>query len=386
MPAGAAVFMQTRVNLNFDFNNGTEYMVSLFDPIQLGTVELSNRIVMAPLTRMRASKERIPNDLMRTYYCQRASAGLILSEATSVCPQGVGYANTPGIWTGAQVEGWKKITQAVHAKGGKIFLQLWHVGRVSDPEHLNGEIPVAPSAIACEGHVSGLRPKRDYVVPRALHTAEIPRIVADFTQGARNARVAGFDGVEVHAANGYLIDQFLQDSTNKRTDQYGGSVQNRARLLLEIVEECIAVWGTGRVGVHLSPRGKSHSISDSDPSALFGHVAHELGQRGVAFIFVREAAGNANQTLEIKRLYGGPVIVNEQYDFPMAQQVLATGQADAVAFGKAFIANPDLVARLKAGVKLNAWDLESFYSEGPKGYTDYPVFHAESSLWNETCS
>lgn len=378
--------MQTRVNLDFDLNIGTEYMVSLFDPIQLGAVALSNRIVMAPLTRMRASNGRVPNDLMRTYYCQRASAGLILSEATSVSPQGVGYTNTPGIWSSAQVDGWKKITQSVHAKDGKIFLQLWHVGRVSDPEHLNGEIPVAPSAIACKGHVSLLRPRREYVVPRALRTEEIAGIVADFAQGARNAREAGFDGVEVHAANGYLIDQFLQNGTNKRHDQYGGSVENRARFLLEIVDECIAIWGEGRVGVHLSPCGGSHSIVDSDPGALFGHVAHKLGQRGIAFIFVREAIGGKSLTADIKQFSGRPVIINEQYDFSMAQQALDIGQADAVAFGKAFIANPDLVARLKASAVLNNCDPDTFYSEGPKGYIDYPVLSPDSLLLNEACS
>ncbi len=322
---------------------------------------------------------------MRTYYCQRASAGLILSEATSVSPQGVGFPNTPGIWCSAQVEGWKKITQAVHAKGGKIFLQLWHVGRVSDPEFLNGEIPVAPSAIACEGNVSLLRPQRNYVVPRALHTEEIPGIVTDFAEAARNAREADFDGVEVHAANGYLIDQFLQDGTNKRNDRYGGSIENRARLLLEIVDECTGIWGAGRVGVHLSPRGGSHSVSDSDPQPLFTYVARELGRRGLAFIFTRESLSDDSLSLEIKRCFGGPVIVNEQYDLSMAQRAVDQGRADAVAFGKAFIANPDLVARLKAGVELNAWDSSTFYTDGPKGYIDYPAFSAESMALNETC-
>lgn len=361
-------------------------MVSLFDPIQLGAVALSNRVVMAPLTRTRAVERRIPNDLMRTYYCQRASAGLILSEATSVSPQGVGYPNTPGIWCSAQVAGWKKITQAVHTKGGKIFLQLWHVGRVSDPEFLNGQIPVAPSAIACEGHVSLLRPKRNYVVPRALHTEEIPGIVADFAEAARNAREANFDGVEIHAANGYLIDQFLQDGANKRTDQYGGSIQNRSRLLLEIVDECAGIWGAGRVGVHLSPRSGTHSVFDSDPRALFSHVARELGRRGIAFIFTRESLGHDSLTAEIKRLFGGPVIVNEHYDLSMAQTAIDQGQADAVAFGKAYIANPDLVARLKAGVGLNPWDPSTFYADGPKGYIDYPPFSLESMALNETCT
>lgn len=360
-------------------------MTSLFEPLQLGAVTLSNRIVMAPLTRNRASEGRIPNDLMRRYYCQRASAGLILSEATSISPQGVGYPSTPGIWSSAQVEGWRKITQAVHDKGGKIFLQLWHVGRVSDPEYLNGGIPVAPSAIACEGHVSLLRPKRPYVVPRALHTEELAGIVADFAEGARNAREAGFDGVEVHAANGYLIDQFLQDGSNKRTDEYGGKVENRARLLLEVVDACIGIWGAGRVGVHLSPRGDSHAMSDSDPRQLFSYVARALGERRIAFIFTREALGDDSLTAEIRRLFGGPVIVNEKYTAHSGLEAIAEGRADAVAFGKAFIANPDLVTRLKTGAALNEWDVSTFYTAGPQGYTDYPALGAGIAAGTECC-
>ncbi|NLY27811.1 MAG: alkene reductase [Alcaligenaceae bacterium] len=347
-------------------------MTSLFDPIQLGAIKLENRIVMAPLTRNRASEGRVPNDLMRNYYCQRSSAGLIISEATSVSPQGVGYPHTPGIWSQAQVDGWKKITQTVHARGGKIILQLWHVGRVSDPEFLNGEIPVAPSALGLDGHVSLLRPKRPYVIPRALHTEEIAGIVADFASAARHAREAGFDGVEVHAANGYLIDQFLHDGSNRRTDQYGGSIENRARFLLEIVDACCSVWGAGRVGVHLAPRGDAHGMKDSDPRALFAWVAQALGERGLAFLFTREHAGPDSLTGMIRRMFGGPVIVNEGYTPEAARQVVAAGEADAVAFGKSFIANPDLVARIRQGAELNDWDAHTFYSEGSAGYTDYP--------------
>lgn len=361
-------------------------MASLFDPINLGAVTLKNRVVMAPLTRNRASEGRIPNDLMRMYYTQRASAGLILSEATSVSRQGVGYPATPGIWCSAQVEGWKKITRAVHEKDGKIFLQLWHVGRVSDPEHLNGEIPVAPSAIACEGNVSLLRPKRPYVVPRALHTEEIAGIVNDFAEAARNAWEAGFDGVEVHAANGYLIDQFLHDGSNHRSDEYGGTVENRARLLLEIVDACVGVLGAGRVGVHLSPRGDAHSMSDSDPRHLFSHVARELGKRKIAFLFTRERLGDDSLMAEIRQLFGGPVIANEGFGLSSAQSIVASGLADAVAFGKPFIANPDLVARLKAEAPLNEWDSATFYTEGCRGYTDYPCLGAAPSLLKETCS
>ena len=266
-------------------------MSSLFDSIDLGDITLPNRIVMAPLTRCRASKGRVPNALMAEYYAQRASAGLILSEATSVSPQGVGYPNTPGIWSNEQIDGWRLVTKAVHDAGGRIFLQLWHVGRVSHPDYLDGELPVAPSAIAPQGHVSLLRPMRDFVTPRALDAAEIPDIVETYRNAAENAKQAEFDGVEIHAANGYLLDQFLQDSSNKREDAYGGSIENRARLLLEVTDAAISVWGPGRVGVHLSPRGDLHSMGDSDALNTFGYVAQQLGHRNIAFIFTRESLG-----------------------------------------------------------------------------------------------
>jgi len=358
-------------------------MTNLFDPIQLGSLALENRIVMAPMTRNRASEGRIPNDIMRQYYCQRASAGLIVSEATSISPQGVGYPHTPGIWCSAQVEGWKRVTQAVHAKGGKIMLQLWHVGRVSDPEYLNGEIPVAPSAIACEGNVSLLRPQRPYVVPRALHAWEIARVVADFAEAARKAKEAGFDGVEIHGANGYLIDQFLHDGSNTRADEYGGSIGNRARLLLEVVDACVGIWGAGRVGVHLSPRGTVHGMHDSNPQALFAYVAQALGERRLAFLFLREPRHAESLSPEIKRLFRGPVIVNEAYDSKLAARSLIEGHADAVAFGKPFISNPDLVQRLRRGAPLAPWDTSTFYSSGVKGYTDYPVLAADDTLFAE---
>lgn len=361
-------------------------MASLFDPLELGAVTLSNRIVMAPLTRNRASEGRVPNELMRKYYCQRASAGLILSEATSVSPQGVGYPHTPGIWNAAQVDGWKKVTQSVHNRGGKIFMQLWHVGRVSDPEFLNGGIPVGPSAIACEGNVSLLRPQRPYITPRALRTEEICDIVADFAEAARNAKEAGFDGVEVHGANGYLIDQFLHDGSNKRQDIYGGSIENRARLLLEVVDACTSIWGGARVGVHLSPRGGTHSVSDSNPRQLFGYVAQALGRRHLAFIFTRESVGQDSLTADIRQLFGGPVIVNEKYDVVAAKDTVMNGKADAVAFGKAFIANPDLVERLKIGAALNDWDSTTFYTDGPKGYTDYSTLPDTADALCEVCS
>lgn len=344
----------------------------LFTPVTLGELTLPNRIVMSPLTRSRAGTQRIPNELMREYYVQRASAGLILTEATAVTPMGVGYADTPGIWSAEQVAGWQKITGAVHAAGGRIFLQLWHVGRISDPIFLDGALPVAPSAIAAEGHVSLVRPKRAYVTPRALDRAEIPAIVEAFRQGAENAQRAGFDGVEIHGANGYLPDQFLQDSSNHRQDDYGGSLENRARFLLEITDAAVSVWGAGRVGVHLAPRGDSHSMGDSNPAALFGHVASELGKRKLAFLFVRERAGAGYLTPALKRAFGGHLIANEGLDRYSAEALLQRGDADSVSFGKLFISNPDLVQRLELGAALTPYDPTTFYSPGPEGYIDYP--------------
>lgn len=351
-------------------------MTSLFDSVQLGEVTLQNRIVMAPMTRARAASARVPNDLMRTYYSQRASAGLIITEGTIVSPLGAGYRDTPGIWCKAQVEGWRSITRAVHDKGGKIFLQLWHVGRVSDPEFLSGEIPVAPSAIACAGQVSLLRPKRDYVTPRTLHVNEIRRIVGEFEQAARNAKQVGFDGVEIHAANGYLVDQFLHDGSNHRTDEYGGPVRHRSRFLLEIVDACIGVWGAGRVGVHLSPRGDLHDMHDGNPAELFGHAATELGWRRIAFLCLRERPGPDSLTPAIRKAFGGRIIANEGFGFESASQAVADGDADAVAFAKLYVANPDLVHRLRQGLPLNAWDSDTFYTSGAQGYTDYPCANA----------
>jgi len=348
-------------------------MPNLFDPLQVGALTLPNRIIMAPLTRQRAGTERVPNALMARYYADRASAGLILSEATSVTPQGLGYADTPGIWSDEQVEGWKLVTHAVHEAGGKIFLQLWHVGRVSDPIFLDGELPVAPSAIAAGGHVSLVRPKREYVTPRALDTDEIPGIVAAYRKGAENAKRAGFDGVEVHGANGSLLDQFLQDSTNRRTDIYGGSIENRARLLLEVTDACIDVWGADHVGVHLAPRGDSHTMGDSDPAATFGYVARELGKRKIAFIAAREHVSEDSLGPQLKKAFGGVYIANEQFTKESAQALLDRGDADAVAWGKTFIANPDLVRRFEVDAPLNEPDASTFYAPGPEGYIDYPT-------------
>ena len=351
-------------------------MSTLFDPIQVGDLTWPNRIVMAPLTRCRASAGRVPNALMAEYYAQRASAGLILSEATAIMPMGVGYPDTPGIWSEEQVEGWKQVTRAVHAAGGRIFMQLWHVGRVSHPDHLEGELPVAPSAIAPDGHVNLLRPIRSFVVPRALETDEIPAIIEAYRKGAENAKRAGFDGVELHGANGYLLDQFLQDRTNQRTDAYGGSIENRARLLLEATDAAISVWGAGRVGVHIAPRSDSHTMGDSNPSATFSYVARELGKRKIAFLFARESQDEPRLGPLLKAEFGGVYIANQGLNRALTTQLLATGEADAVAFGKDFIANPDLPLRLLHAAPLNAQRPESFYGYGMsnpvEGYTDYP--------------
>jgi len=352
-------------------------MTTLFDPIKVGGLELPNRIIMAPLTRSRAvGAGRVPNALMAEYYVQRASAGLILSEATSVTPMGVGYADTPGIWSDEQVEGWKQVTDAVHNAGGRIFLQLWHVGRISDPIFLDGEQPVAPSAIQPQGHVSLVRPVKPYVTPRALALEEIPGIVAAYRKGAENAKKAGFDGVEIHGANGYLLDQFLQDSTNQRTDAYGGPIENRARLMLEVTDACIAVWGADRVGMHLAPRRDAHDMGDSTPLDTFGHVARELGKRGIAFICAREAIGVDRLGPELKRIFGGVYIANEKMTKESAEQLITSGEADAVAFGQWFIANPDLPERLKRDAPLNAPRPDKFYGATAEGYTDYPVLQA----------
>jgi 2,4-dienoyl-CoA reductase-like NADH-dependent reductase (Old Yellow Enzyme family) len=352
-------------------------MTTLFDPLKVGALELPNRIVMAPLTRSRAAGEgRVPNAMMAEYYEQRASAGLILSEATSVTPMGVGYADTPGIWSDEQVEGWKQVTEAVHKAGGRIFLQLWHVGRISDPVFLNGDTPVAPSAIKPAGHVSLVRPIKDYETPRALDLEEIPGIVAAYRKGAENAKKAGFDGVEIHGANGYLLDQFLQDKTNQRTDAYGGPIENRARLMLEVTDACIAVWGADRVGMHLAPRRDAHDMGDSTPLETFGYVARELGKRGIAFICAREALGDDRLGPELKKIFGGVYIANEKMTRESAEQLLSSGEADAVAWGQWFIANPDLPARLKQNAPLNPARPEKFYAPGAEGYIDYPALQA----------
>lgn len=344
----------------------------LFSSLKAGEIELSSRIVLAPLTRCRAVDRRIPNDLMVDYYRQRASAGLMLSEATAIDPMGVGYPNTPGIWNDAQVEGWKKVTTAVHEAGGRILLQLWHVGRVSDPHYLDGELPVAPSAIALDGHVSHIRPKRPYVTPRALERGEIPGVVEAYRRGAELAKAAGFDGVEIHGANGYLVDQFLQASSNHRTDSYGGSIENRCRFLAEVTDAVIGVWGPGRVGMHLAPRGGEDPDNDPTGEQLFTHVAELLGQRKIAFICGREPMGEGWLGPRLKEAFGGVYIANQAFTRDTAATVVASGKVDAVAFGRLFIANPDLPRRFAEGASLNDPVPETFYGDGAEGYTDYP--------------
>ena len=349
-------------------------MSNLFDPITVGDLRLRNRIFMAPLTRCRAGGGgRVPNDLMVEYYRQRASAGLIITEATSVTPMGVGYPDTPGIWSDAQVEGWTKVTRAVHEAGSRIFLQLWHVGRISDPFYLEGALPVAPSAVRPEGHVSLMRPMKTFETPRALDLAELPGIVEAYRAGAENAMKAGFDGVEVHGANGYLLDQFLQSKTNLRTDRYGGPVENRARLMLEVTDACIEVWGANRVGMHLAPRADAHDMGDADRESTFLYVARELGKRKIAFICSREGLGDDQLGPKLKQAFGGVYVDNERFSKADAEAVLADGRADAVAFGKLFIANPDLPKRFAEDAPFNEPRPESFYAPGPEGYTDYPA-------------
>ena len=361
-------------------------MTTLFDPITIGDIELPNRIVMAPLTRARAvGGARVPNALMAQYYVQRASAGLILSEATSVTAQGVGYADTPGIWSDAQVEGWKEVTSAVHAAGGRIFLQLWHVGRISDPELLDGEAPVAPSAIAAKGHVSLLRPERDYAVPRALATSEIAGVVAAFRKGAENAKLAGFDGVEIHGANGYLLDQFLRSNSNHREDDYGGSIKNRARLLLEVTRAVSGAIGGGKTGIRLSPVTPANDAFDADPQPLFDYVVRQLATLNLAYIHIiegatggpREVDGSPFDYTALKAAYReaggkGAWMVNNGLDKALAEDALANG-ADLVAFGRPFIGNPDLVERLRTDAPLNKDDKATWYGGGEQGYTDYPT-------------
>ncbi len=358
----------------------SEQTTDLFQPYQLGSLTLANRIVMAPLTRSRAGAGDVPTPLMATYYEQRASAGLIISEASQISPQGKGYIQTPGIYSDEQIAGWKRITDAVHEQGGKIVIQLWHVGRISHPDlQQDGALPVAPSAVRAKGQVftgSGLV---EMVTPRALDIGELPGIVADYRRAAQNARAAGFDGVEIHGANGYLLDQFLRDQSNRRTDSYGGSIENRARLLLEVVDAVLEVWEKDRVGVRLSPLSPTNDIADSDPEPLFTYVVKQLAARDIGFLHIIEGAtggprdtGHSFQLTTLRPLFSGTYIANNGYTRDLALSVRADNGADLIAFGKPFISNPDLVERLRLDAPLNPPDESTFYGGDAHGYTDYP--------------
>jgi len=344
----------------------------LLDPLKVGALELPNRVIMAPLTRLRGTIDHLPTPVMAQYYRQRVGAGLIISEGTPVSPMGVGYAQVPGIWSAEQTELWKPVTAAVHEGGGRIFAQIWHVGRVSDPSFLGGKMPVAPSAIAPPGTVTLVRPKKEFEVPRALTLEEVKHVVEEFHQGAKNAKEAGFDGVEIHGANGYLLDQFLHGGSNLRHDEYGGSVENRARLHLQVADAAAAVFGADRVGMHLAPRGDVMGMGDENPRELFTYVATELGKKGLAFLMSREYYGDDRLGPDLKKAFGGVYIANEKYTFEQANQVIEVGEADAVAFGKLFIANPDLPTRFAKGAPLNEPIADTFYTHGPEGYVDYP--------------
>ena len=356
-------------------------MTDLFSPVELGSIALANRIVMAPLTRNRAALPgHVPQDITVTYYAQRATAGLIITEATPISPQAHGYPALPGIYTAEQVAGWKKVVDAVHAKGGKIVIQLWHVGRISHPSLLpDNSLPVAPSAIKPAGQAFTYTGLQDYVTPRALVLDELPGIIEDYRLAAQHAKEAGFDGVEVHGANGYLLDQFLRDGTNQRNDQYGGSIANRSRLLLEVVTAVSKVWGADKVGVRISPINPFNDIKDSNPQALFNHIAEVLSPFNLAYLHVMEIGIGATEALpefdfsKLRSAFRGSYMANGGYDKARGNQVISTGQADAVAYGVPFIANPDLVARFAKDAPLNEADQSTFYGGTEKGYTDYPT-------------
>ncbi len=355
--------------------------LDLFSPVKLGAISLKNRIVMAPLTRSRAPKETgVPQDLNVTYYQQRASAGLIVTEATPVSAMGHGYILLPGIYTEAQVAGWRKVTDAVHAAGGKIVLQLWHVGRISHPSLINGALPVAPSAIKPAGQAFTYEGLVDFVEPRALEASEIPAIVQEYVHAAKYALEAGFDGVEIHAANGYLLDQFLRDGSNKRTDNYGGSVENRARLLMEVTKAVVDVAGADKTGLRLSPVNPFNDMQDSNPQELFNYVAGALNQFNLAYLHVVEGGMDGDMGsfdfVQMRKQFQGSYMANFGYDKARGNAAIASGHADVIAYGVPFIANPDLVERYKTNAPLNEADSNSFYGGAEKGYTDYPFLNA----------
>lgn len=359
---------------------------SLYEPYQLGDLRLANRIVMAPLTRSRANAQLEPTDMAVTYYGQRATAGLIITEASQICQQGQGYICTPGIYTEGQIQGWRRITDVVHAAGGKICIQLWHVGRISHTYFQpNQGAPVAPSAIRASAKVFVPSGFDDVSMPRALEHAEIKALVGIYAQAARNAQRAGFDMIELHGANGYLIDQFLRDKSNQRGDEYGGSIENRARFPLEVIDALCGVYAPSRVGIRLSPAATVHDMDDSDPQSLFSYLVGQLGARKLAYLHLIEGQTRgprdwrpdvdlAGLKARFRSAGGMAIVANNGYDKAMAEQAVASGAADLIAFGIPFIANPDLVSRLAHGYPLNAADSSTFYTGGEKGYIDYPAY------------
>lgn len=359
-------------------------MTTLFDPIQLGAIAAPNRILMAPLTRGRSSREHVPSALMPTYYAQRASAGLIISEATGISREGLGWPYAPGIWSDEQTEAWKPVTEAVHKAGGRIFVQLWHMGRLVHPSFLGGEQPVSASVTTAPYKAHTYDGKAPYAEARALATDEIARVVDDYAHATRNARAAGFDGVQIHAANGYLIDQFLRDNSNLRTDRYGGSPDNRIRLLREVTEAVAAEIGADRTAVRLSPNGDSQGAIDSDPATVFPLAAKALAEIGIAFLELREIGpsgtfGSTDQpkvSPHIRPVFPGPLVLNQDYTFDTASADVASGLADAISFGRPYISNPDLVERLRLGAEIAPDVMANWYSPGPEGYVDYPTLKA----------
>jgi N-ethylmaleimide reductase len=351
----------------------------LLSPCTLGTLELPNRIVMAPMTRNRAVGGNVPHSAAPLYYSQRASAGLIISEGSQVSPSGVGYIRTPGMHSGEQVETWKRVTDAVHAAGGRMFAQLWHSGRISHPDFLGGELPVGPSPLPPQGEITTPLGRRKFVAPRELDADELPLLIESFRWAAQNAKEAGFDGVELHGANSYLLDQFLRDGSNHRTDAYGGSCRNRARFPLDVTDAVVEVWGASRVGYRLSPNDASYGMSDSDPVTTFSYMAEALNERRIAYLHVLEPIGGSGQPLHVTRVtpslrrkFHGALIVNGGYDAQSAEAALANGEADLVSFARAFLANPDLVERFRRGAPLNEPDYTTFFKGEEHGYTDYP--------------
>ena len=355
--------------------------VSLFDPIKLGAIAAPNRIIMAPLTRGRAGPGFVPTELAVEYYRQRASAGLIISEATGISQEGLGWPSAPGLWTDAQVEGWKPVTDAVHAAGGRITAQLWHMGRVVHSVFNDGKQPVSASATKAPGKAHTPVGRLEYEESRPLRLDEIPRLMADYVHAAENAKRAGFDGVQLHSANGYLIDQFLRDNSNLRDDDYGGPVENRIRLLREVTEALIGVWGSDHVSVRLSPNGDSQGVDDSNPEPLFTAAATALDTLGIGFLELREPGPDGTfgktdvpkQSSAIRKVFKGPLVLNSDYDVAKAEAALADGVADAIAFGRPFISNPDLVERIRSGAEWSADNPQTWYAPGAEGYTDYPA-------------